>query len=88
MRADSDARCARALHVLRETFGDDTSRGSLADIVDHVVAPGHALVLIPAGGGKSLCLVARTQALVKCASAAPSLSRCKASRPGCKRYGV
>ena len=55
MLADGDARRARALHVLRETFGYDTFRGAQADIVDHVVAGGDALVLMPTGGGKSLC---------------------------------
>jgi ATP-dependent DNA helicase RecQ len=45
----------RALAVLRETFGYDAFRGAQADIVDHVVAGGDALVLMPTGGGKSLC---------------------------------
>jgi ATP-dependent DNA helicase RecQ len=41
--------------VLREVFGYEHFRGSQADIVDHVIAGGDALVLMPTGGGKSLC---------------------------------
>jgi len=44
-----------ALAVLRETFGYDAFRGAQADIVAHVTNGGDALVLIPTGGGKSLC---------------------------------
>src|SRR5688572_19606855 len=45
----------RALVVLRDTFGYPGFRGAQAEIVDHVVAGGDALVLMPTGGGKSLC---------------------------------
>src|SRR5882672_8866468 len=41
--------------VLRETFGYAAFRGAQEDVVDHVVAGGDALVLMPTGGGKSLC---------------------------------
>jgi ATP-dependent DNA helicase RecQ len=41
--------------VLRQVFGYDTFRGPQADIVNHVVGGGSALVLMPTGGGKSLC---------------------------------
>ena len=41
--------------VLREVFGYDAFRGPQAAIVEHVVAGGDALVLMPTGGGKSLC---------------------------------
>src|SRR3546814_14627435 len=43
------------LDVLRTVFGFETFRGHQAEIVDHVVAGGEALVLMPTGGGKSLC---------------------------------
>ena len=46
---------AAALAVLRETFGHPAFRGPQEDIVDHLVAGGDALVLMPTGGGKSLC---------------------------------
>jgi ATP-dependent DNA helicase RecQ len=45
----------RALAVLREVFGYPAFRGAQAEIVDHVVGGGDALVLMPTGGGKSLC---------------------------------
>ncbi|MDO9435567.1 DNA helicase RecQ [Hydrogenophaga sp.] len=44
-----------SLGVLHEVFGYDAFRGPQADIVAHVGAGGDALVLMPTGGGKSLC---------------------------------
>jgi ATP-dependent DNA helicase RecQ len=41
--------------VLQEIFGYPAFRGAQRDIVEHVVAGGDALVLMPTGGGKSLC---------------------------------
>ncbi|MBS0414540.1 MAG: RecQ family ATP-dependent DNA helicase [Proteobacteria bacterium] len=43
------------LAILREVFGYEHFRGQQAAIVDHVTAGGDALVLMPTGGGKSLC---------------------------------
>ena len=43
------------LHVLRHVFGYDAFRGKQREIVEHVIAGGDALVLMPTGGGKSLC---------------------------------
>ena len=43
------------LDVLHEVFGFDAFRGPQADIINHVVNGGDALVLMPTGGGKSLC---------------------------------
>jgi ATP-dependent DNA helicase RecQ len=45
----------RPLAVLQEVFGYPSFRGAQADIVDHVTGGGDALVLMPTGGGKSLC---------------------------------
>ena len=41
--------------VLRQVFGYGAFRGPQAEIVEHVVGGGSALVLMPTGGGKSLC---------------------------------
>jgi ATP-dependent DNA helicase RecQ len=41
--------------VLREVFGYHAFRNAQADIVRHVCDGGDALVLMPTGGGKSLC---------------------------------
>ena len=43
------------LDVLRDTFGYASFRDAQGDVVDHVVNGGDALVLMPTGGGKSLC---------------------------------
>ncbi|HEX4723329.1 MAG TPA: DEAD/DEAH box helicase, partial [Pseudonocardiaceae bacterium] len=44
-----------ALRVLRKVFGYESFRGPQQEVVDHVIAGGDALVLMPTGGGKSLC---------------------------------
>ncbi len=44
-----------ALKLLQSVFGYPAFRGSQAEIIDHVTAGGDALVLMPTGGGKSLC---------------------------------
>jgi ATP-dependent DNA helicase RecQ len=41
--------------LLREVFGYSAFRGPQQAIVEHVCAGGDALVLMPTGGGKSLC---------------------------------
>ncbi|WP_092697413.1 DNA helicase RecQ [Acidovorax soli] len=41
--------------VLQGVFGYEQFRGPQQDIVEHVIAGGDALVLMPTGGGKSLC---------------------------------
>ena len=44
-----------ALDILRRVFGYPAFRGDQAQVVDHLVGGGDALVLMPTGGGKSLC---------------------------------
>ncbi len=43
------------LDLLRGTFGFESFRGEQAAVVDHLLDGGDALVLMPTGGGKSLC---------------------------------
>ncbi len=44
-----------ACQILNDVFGYASFRGEQQAIVEHVVAGGDALVLMPTGGGKSLC---------------------------------
>ena len=44
-----------AQQILHAVFGYSAFRGAQAEIVAHVIAGGDALVLMPTGGGKSLC---------------------------------
>jgi len=44
-----------ARSVLKEVFGYAAFRGPQAEIVEHLAAGGDCLVLMPTGGGKSLC---------------------------------
>ena len=62
MTADDPLQCPamtepdpRAKQILRDVFGYTSFRGQQAEIVDHLAAGGDALVLMPTGGGKSLC---------------------------------
>jgi ATP-dependent DNA helicase RecQ len=43
------------LEILRSVFGYEGFRGAQAEIIDHLIAGGDAMVLMPTGGGKSLC---------------------------------
>jgi ATP-dependent DNA helicase RecQ len=51
LTSDRDA----VLAVLKNTFGYTAFRGSQREIVEHLIRGGDALVLMPTGGGKSLC---------------------------------
>ncbi|MEV5979900.1 DNA helicase RecQ [Streptomyces sp. NPDC052114] len=44
-----------ALRTLHRVFGYDAFRGEQESIIEHVVGGGDAVVLMPTGGGKSLC---------------------------------
>ena len=52
---ESDDVGLRAEQVLRDVFGYPAFRGEQKEIVTHVADGGDALVLMPTGGGKSLC---------------------------------
>lgn len=56
MTTEVDRASARApLAILQEVFGYSAFRGQQAAVVEHVASGGDALVLMPTGGGKSLC---------------------------------
>src|SRR6476660_2938849 len=44
-----------ALHLLQTVFGYSAFRGEQQAVIEHVAGGGDALVLMPTGGGKSLC---------------------------------
>ncbi|WP_322095034.1 DNA helicase RecQ [Paraburkholderia bannensis] len=46
---------SRSLEILNEVFGYPAFRGQQGEIVEHVAGGGDSLVLMPTGGGKSLC---------------------------------
>src|SRR4051812_21462689 len=45
----------RALELLQKNFGYAAFRGRQAEVISHVLGGGSCLVLMPTGGGKSLC---------------------------------
>jgi ATP-dependent DNA helicase RecQ len=45
----------QVLSILSEVFGYESFRGPQQDIIEHVTSGQDALVLMPTGGGKSLC---------------------------------
>ncbi|MEV5340451.1 DNA helicase RecQ [Streptomyces sp. NPDC052676] len=46
---------SEALDTLNKVFGYEAFRGEQEAVIEHVVAGGDAVVLMPTGGGKSLC---------------------------------
>ncbi|MEV7521847.1 DNA helicase RecQ [Streptomyces sp. NPDC091371] len=52
---DASPETSDALRVLHRVFGYDSFRGEQQQIIEQVAGGGDALVLMPTGGGKSLC---------------------------------
>ncbi len=52
---ETPATDSEALATLHRVFGYETFRGEQHEVIEHVVAGGDAVVLMPTGGGKSLC---------------------------------
>ena len=46
---------AAALEILKTVYGYDAFRGPQERIVEHIIGGNNAFVLMPTGGGKSLC---------------------------------
>lgn len=46
---------SKALNILKEVFGYPAFRGQQAEVIAHLANGGDCLVLMPTGGGKSLC---------------------------------
>lgn len=44
-----------AIEILQEVFGHTSFKGQQQEIIEHITQGGSALVLMPTGGGKSLC---------------------------------
>ncbi|MFD3665214.1 DNA helicase RecQ [Streptomyces sp. NPDC058659] len=53
--SDESAQLSDASQVLHRVFGYSSFRGEQQEIIEQVVGGGDALVLMPTGGGKSLC---------------------------------
>src|SRR5690606_16250702 len=55
VRSSRPSRYATALDALRTVYGYDEFRGDQAAVVEQVISGGDAIVLMPTGGGKSVC---------------------------------
>ncbi len=44
-----------ALRVLREKFGHNQFRYPQSEVIQRTLAGGHSMVILPTGGGKSVC---------------------------------
>ncbi len=64
-----------ALAILREVFGFGCFRTYQREVIDQVIAGGDALVLMPTGGGKSLCYQIPALARAGAGIVAPAVPR-------------
>ena len=54
-RRARSSRYGTALEALRTVYGYDAFRGDQAEAIEQVIGGGDAIVLMPTGGGKSVC---------------------------------
>lgn len=54
-KSSNDKPVKSSLEVLKSVFGYDTFRGEQEEIIHHTISGNSSLVLMPTGGGKSLC---------------------------------
>ena len=76
-----------ALEILQNVFGYPAFRGQQAAVVEHVAAGGDALVLMPTGGGKSLCYQIPALLREGTAIVVSPLDRADAGPGGCAARG-
>ena len=62
----------KPIDALQQFFGYESFRGSQGAIIDRVLGGGHSLVIMPTGGGKSLCF--QIPALLPCDDEKPERS--------------
>ncbi len=43
------------VQILKDSFGHESFRGQQSQVIDRILMQGHALVIMPTGGGKSIC---------------------------------
>jgi len=56
---EDDGESSQASAVLRRVFGYGAFRSEQAEIIDHVIGGGDALVLMPTGGGSPCAIRSR-----------------------------
>ncbi|AKH69246.1 ATP-dependent DNA helicase RecQ [Spongiibacter sp. IMCC21906] len=79
----------QALEILQHTYGYEAFRGPQSDIVQQVAGGGDALVLMPTGGGKSLCF--QIPALLRSGTAivvSPLIALMQDQVDALRQYGV
>ncbi len=89
MKNSKDKAMKSSQEVLKSVFGFDSFRGNQEEIVSHVLAGNNALVLMPTGGGKSLCYQVPALCLDGlCIVVSPLIALMQDQVNALKQYGV